>query len=735
MKKTLLSPLSNTPFSASSLKKAYSLLIVLLTFHSLNAQNLGANYSLTQLTTGTFTNMTTTGATGAIPTLFSSGWDDNAAATIDLTTANTLITTSNFDFKFNNNAQSIIRVSPNGFVTFGTGIPSTTNYTPINSTEGTGGAIAVYAGNLVGYSTGVVCYTVAGTVGSRILTIDWGAFTRPGAPSGGRMSMQLLLYEGTYRIEMKYKQLLQFSADAYGQIGLRGAETILGTDMTNAKGITWASGAWPAPSGFSNSTSRTDTVITDIGGTSPASIPTASARLLQWNPVAVSCSAPTVTVSNPLINTATATIGGSTNYQYIVNTTGVNPGTTAGTALTAPGTTFTIPSLSAGTTYYFWLRSDCGGTYSTYTSSGAFTTLCASVPVPYTQDFSGTADTFIPTCTKREIISGPNQWGVANPPDLTSTYTTPHLMYSQDGIQAANTWFYTHGVALTAGQTYRLSYNYGGTNGSTVINKMDVKYGLGPYAAYMTLPLDSHPDIKGVGSSNVVLFTAPTTNVYYFGFKAYSAAAMGRIYLDDISITTSNCVRPAAVSANSITGTSASVTWGQVASPPLPSTPGYSYYVTSAAVNSGAYTTGTSYQIAFVGSTDFTTVGATASAIVTASITGTTMTVTGVTSGMLAVGQALWGTGITGGTTITAFGTGSGGVGTYTVSASQTVGSTTIKTFTIGSTFTATGAGTGTGIANIAASVPVVSAGGFVVGTQYEIVFSRHYRFYFDRCA
>ena len=60
------------------------------------------------------------------------------------------------------------------------------------------------------------------------------------------------------------------------------------------------------------------------------------------------------------------------------------------------------------------------------------------------------------------------------------------------------------------------------------------------------------------------------------------------------------------------------------------------------------------------------------------SISGTTMTVTAVTTGTLAVGQTLSGTSISGGTTITALGSGTGGVGTYTVSKSQTIASEAI---------------------------------------------------------
>lgn len=62
----------------------------------------------------------------------------------------------------------------------------------------------------------------------------------------------------------------------------------------------------------------------------------------------------------------------------------------------------------------------------------------------------------------------------------------------------------------------------------------------------------------------------------------------------------------------------------------------------------------------------------------TASISGNTMTVSAVSSGTLAVGQYVYGTGVTTGTYISALGSGTGGTGTYTVNNSQTVGSETI---------------------------------------------------------
>lgn len=62
----------------------------------------------------------------------------------------------------------------------------------------------------------------------------------------------------------------------------------------------------------------------------------------------------------------------------------------------------------------------------------------------------------------------------------------------------------------------------------------------------------------------------------------------------------------------------------------------------------------------------------------TASISGTTMTVTAVGGGTIELGMTISGTGVTAGTTIVSRGTGTGGTGTYTVSDSQTVASTAI---------------------------------------------------------
>jgi hypothetical protein len=70
----------------------------------------------------------------------------------------------------------------------------------------------------------------------------------------------------------------------------------------------------------------------------------------------------------------------------------------------------------------------------------------------------------------------------------------------------------------------------------------------------------------------------------------------------------------------------------------------------------------------------------------TGTISGFTMTIATASSGQLRVGSVITGTGVTAGTYITAFVTGAGGAGTYTVSASQTVTSTVLSGNSINST-------------------------------------------------
>jgi len=112
---------------------------------------------------------------------------------------------------------------------------------------------------------------------------------------------------------------------------------------------------------------------------------------------------------------------------------------------------------------------------------------------------------------------------------------------------------------------------------------------------------------------------------------------------------------------------------------------------------------GKRYTIDQVNTTNFVTMGADPTATITASISGTTLTVTSVSSGMLKVGTYLSGNGVTPGTKILYTHTenptlsGSGATGTYTVDTTQTANSVPMTGMVSGVVFTAGAKGTGNG--------------------------------------
>lgn len=156
-------------------------------------------------------------------------------------------------------------------------------------------------------------------------------------------------------------------------------------------------------------------------------------------------------------------------------------------------------------------------------------------------------------------------------------------------------------------------------------------------------------------------FTATTGALAKFADGFLSATTAGRAKMADLFVTT------AKIDANAVTlAKMARVgTAGQV-------------------LTSGGPSADPTYQTPYAGGAGAETFTYCA---ITAAISGTTLTVSAVAQGVLKVGSVIAGTGVTAGTTITALGTGTGGTGTYTVSASQTVASramtSNVHTFTI----------------------------------------------------
>lgn len=153
-------------------------------------------------------------------------------------------------------------------------------------------------------------------------------------------------------------------------------------------------------------------------------------------------------------------------------------------------------------------------------------------------------------------------------------------------------------------------------------------------------------------------------------------------------------------------------------------------YATSAPAAANTTIAGNGYFIASVLNTDFSLIGATPSAVFTATNASNILTVTSISSGTIKVGDYIVGSGFIGSVLITGLGTGRGGVGTYTIdTASTTATPRTCKSFSIGSYFVATGVGTGPGTVRLANStVPYSETGKNAVDTFLRIFKEKPYR-------
>lgn len=246
------------------------------------------------------------------------------------------------------------------------------------------------------------------------------------------------------------------------------------------------------------------------------------------------------------ITTTTATINwiqqGSETQWDVVYTS--NPAIEDPTALTpispapASNPSATLSALTPNTNYKVWVRSVCGGTDGNGVWMGpiSFTTKCNATSVPYSQNFENASVPSLPPCSIVENFSAANAWNTTALNEYG--FTSNVLRYAFTCGAAADTWFYTQGLTLNAGTTYRISYKYG-SNSTGYTEKMKIAYGTSPSVDGMTEILANHPMINfNTAVTNEVTFTPTASDTYYFGFHAYSDSCQFYLYVDDIIIDT-----------------------------------------------------------------------------------------------------------------------------------------------------------------------------------------------------
>lgn len=145
-----------------------------------------------------------------------------------------------FTFAFNCNNYTTVGLSTNGFLWFGSGTCSATQYAPLSSQTGETGAvdgiISLWGVNVT--SGNPLRYITSGSSPNRIFTVEWKNI----GPSTGGLDCEIKLYETSNQVELIYWDNSYFlGGTATGQTGMRG--NVL-SDFVNRKATGGGANNW-----------------------------------------------------------------------------------------------------------------------------------------------------------------------------------------------------------------------------------------------------------------------------------------------------------------------------------------------------------------------------------------------------------------------------------------------------------------------------------------------------------
>lgn len=329
--------------------KSTSILLVVSTllffFHNNNslAQSVISNYTYSSSTSGTLEDMSS-GTTN----LFSSGTyrDDSASYVANI----------GFNFIFMGVPYTQFSINSNGQMRLGSTVVSNTSVSPAASVP----TIAPIGGDNSIQPTGKAHFKVTGTVGNRVLIVEWLDIRIPFQSTVGTYSrIQALLYETTGKIEFKYGTMFNNSTSITRTIYISSSNTstTVGSVTVGASPSFTTNSATPTSNAFADNTS-----IANLNSSSDG-----NRIVYTFTPPATTLAAPTslnftsVTSTSMVLNwtaasPTTSIVGynifrsddGGTTYTYQGQVIGSGTVTYNGT-----GTT----SLQQGTTYNWRVQS------------------------------------------------------------------------------------------------------------------------------------------------------------------------------------------------------------------------------------------------------------------------------------------------------------------------------------------------------------------------------------------
>ena len=213
-----------------------------------------------------------------------------------------------------------------------------------------------------------------------------------------------------------------------------------------------------------------------------------------------------------------------------------------------------LTSLTANTTYDFYVLADCGADSSTWAGPFNFTTLCNAVSsFPYIEDFDG---------------AWPNCWTIVNKDNdsytwtQNDTYITPHSgAWTAHGMGNQDDYLISPQFVLSAGLELKW---WDVVESATYNNTYDVLLSTTTSdTAAFTVNLGTYDCTNTSWAEYTIDLSAYSGQSVYIAFhQTYSASSFWGFGIDDVSVSEiPACLAPSSLSASNITTTAADLGW------------------------------------------------------------------------------------------------------------------------------------------------------------------------------
>ena len=274
------------------------------------------------------------------------------------------------------------------------------------------------------------------------------------------------------------------------------------------------------------------------------------------------CLLPTnVNITNITSTEATVNWGaseGETEWQIVYGPTGFSMDTVE--PISVDINPYTLTNLESNTTYDVYLRTICSnGEISVYSPVTTFTTACAPLTLPYSENFDsyGTGTTAYPDCWRK--INNNTTLPYISSMTSSTGLTTPGAMY----FYTTSTTVYAYAILPEFDaelNTLQMSFAFKAAMGNGYFLEVGVLEDLSDTSSFVLIQtIEPH---TAVWNNFTVAFTGYEGTGKYIAIRSQRVGATNTCYIDNLVVDYApGCVAPMHLEAENLTTTTADLTW------------------------------------------------------------------------------------------------------------------------------------------------------------------------------